>query len=314
MNEKGKFIACIDLELAWGYNKELLTDGPRIKNRLGNMYRVRDTVDKLLTFLKNHNFPIVWAVVGHLFLDRCRGHPQLPKPFLEEPLKDWYYYDPCTDLETDPLWYGRDIVEKICNDEIPHEIASHSFGHIDLSTKECTFEVAKADVEESLRVMRGLGIRPTSFVFPYDNVSYLDILYQKGFKAYRGPIPDVAEGLSKRGPLYRFVKKVVPKTPHVVNVEFTEGLLNIPGCLFFKPLGLQSVKNVYSSTIEGIQKSVHQGKIFQIYTHGHNLAENRNLFKAFQSTLKYVDELRRRGSVEVYTMQTLTHKIFKKLA
>jgi peptidoglycan/xylan/chitin deacetylase (PgdA/CDA1 family) len=313
MTKKGKFIACIDLELAWGYNKELLISGPKFKNRFQGIYGVRKTVDKLLIFLKNHNFPIVWAIVGHLFLDHCSGHSDMPQLFLKKLSKDWYYYDPCTDLRTDPLWYGRDIVEKIRDVETPHEVASHSFSHIDFSIKECTYKVAKAEIEKSISVMNNLGIEPTSFVFPYDQVSYLDILYKNGFKAFRGPIPDAVEVFKRRRPLYQLVKKVTPKIPPVVNVEFTDGLLNIPGCMFFKPLGLQSIQTIYNKALEGINRSVNQGKIFYIYIHGHNLSENRDLLIAFQSTIKYVDELRRRGLVEICTMKTLAEKVAKEL-
>jgi hypothetical protein len=54
-----------------------------------------------------------WAIVGHLFLDHCEKEDGIPHKDMPRFTDGWYSCDPCTGIHKDPLYYGRDIIEKI---------------------------------------------------------------------------------------------------------------------------------------------------------------------------------------------------------
>ena len=43
------------------------------------------------------------------------------------------WYDPGTDIRSDPLYYGRDLIEAIVGNKVEHEIGYHSFSHVRFS-------------------------------------------------------------------------------------------------------------------------------------------------------------------------------------
>lgn len=118
------FIISLDVELLCG----IINDPEsRSKKKHINLLNNDDTkgrgcIDVLLNILERHNIPATWAIVGHLFLDHCKKEDGIPHKDMPRFKPDWYSADPCTDLQKDPLYYGRDIVEKILSNRIEHEI------------------------------------------------------------------------------------------------------------------------------------------------------------------------------------------------
>ena len=138
----------MDTELIWGYVAYPADDAVRLmKNDDKN---VRGCIDILLNLFEKHNIPATWAVVGHLFLDHCECEDGIPHKDMPRFKDDWYSSDPCTDIQRDPLYYGRDIVEKILSSRIEHEIGYHSFSHVVFS--ECRREVAEAEIKEGIKL------------------------------------------------------------------------------------------------------------------------------------------------------------------
>jgi hypothetical protein len=70
---------------------------------------------------------------------------------------------------------------------VPHEIASHSFSHIDFSAQTSDRELVKSEMEACLAVMAPLGLKLRSLVYPYNNMghSYHDLLHNYGIIAVR---------------------------------------------------------------------------------------------------------------------------------
>jgi peptidoglycan/xylan/chitin deacetylase (PgdA/CDA1 family) len=179
---KPVFIISLDTELIWGYaaypSKEAVS---LMKN---DSKKVRGCIDILLNLFEKHNIPATWAIVGHLFLDHCECEDGMPHKDMPRFKKDWFSSDPCTDIKRDPLYYGRDIVEKILSNRIEHEIGYHSFSHVIFS--ECRREVAEAEIKEGIKLAKELGITLKSFVFPENKIGHIDVLKENGFKIYRG--------------------------------------------------------------------------------------------------------------------------------
>jgi hypothetical protein len=80
--DRGVFMVSVDLELAWGFNYELLV-GSKIAYKYLKIIkeRSRRNVKKLLELSEEYRIPFTWGIVGHLFLPSCsRGENCLPYP------------------------------------------------------------------------------------------------------------------------------------------------------------------------------------------------------------------------------------------
>ena len=78
---------------------------------------VRHRIYQLIEVLEKYNFKCTWAVISHLFLDKCNGH-------LDYPDGKWLRRDPRTDIHTNRLWYGQDIVKRLLRNPL-FEIGCH---------------------------------------------------------------------------------------------------------------------------------------------------------------------------------------------
>ena len=59
---------------------------------------------------------------------------------------DWYDLDPCGDMETNPTWYGADLVAAIRACRTKQEVGSHAFGHLIAGDPGCTAEAFRTDL------------------------------------------------------------------------------------------------------------------------------------------------------------------------
>jgi peptidoglycan/xylan/chitin deacetylase (PgdA/CDA1 family) len=71
---------------------------------------------------------------------------------------------------------------KIRGATVQHEIAVHTYGHIDASI--CSPRELRADVERCLEVL-GLKSAPKTFIFPWNREGNYDTIREMGFTTYR---------------------------------------------------------------------------------------------------------------------------------
>ena len=179
---KSIFIISLDTELLWGYGGYPSSEA--ISLMKNDDKKVRGCIDTLLSLFEKYNIPATWAVVGHLFLDHCKCEDGIPHKDMPRFKEDWYSADPYTDIRRDPLYYGKDIVEKILSNRIEHEIGYHSFSHVVFP--ECSREVAEAEIKKGVKLAKEFEITLKSFVFPENKIGHVEVLKKNGFKIYRG--------------------------------------------------------------------------------------------------------------------------------
>lgn len=175
----GRVTLSIELELAWGMHRKGTYDGYLSDDRRHEtafLRRLLDRCDEL-------GVPLTFNVVGHLFLDSCDGAHRSPHP---DP--DWYDADPGTDVSRDPLFYAPDLIEDVCAADVDHEVATHTFSHVNCD------EVPEAVVEWELEVARkeheSFGCNaPTSFVAPRHRQCSRTVLSRTGIETIRVPDP-----------------------------------------------------------------------------------------------------------------------------
>jgi len=295
--DKGIFMVSIDLELAWGFNYELLKSSSIAEKYLRIIKeRSRKNVKKLLELSEEFQIPFTWGIVGHLFLSSCTcgenglAHPDMPRPALDVN-KDWYSNDPCSNFFDEPLWYGIDIVKQILECKVEHEIACHSFSHIDFS--KCSRKVTLAEIIECKKVMKDYGIKTKSFIFPKNRIGHLDILKQEGFKAFRYKIVSSYSVL----PVNWFQEMIFPAVGEFV---VRDNLLGVPSSLLF-----QSSHNLDALRREivarrGINRAINEKKIFHMTMHDY--LESDYLLNAFSKTLSYAVNMKNKGKLDIMTM------------
>lgn len=191
----GKLLISADFEMAWAF---------RFSKNLSNMANEqglleRSNIPLLIRQLENYNIPITWAIVGHLYLDKCLrmndvAHPEMIKPahFKNRNWQfsqgDWYNHDPCTNYIQDPAWYAPDLIKFILDSTVRHEIGCHTFSHIDFTYSNCTPELAESEINACIKLAAQNNLTLRSMVFPGGTAGNFEILANKGFICYRKPM------------------------------------------------------------------------------------------------------------------------------
>lgn len=318
---KGTFLLSVDVELAWG----LVVRGEITEKHLKPVRGVREIIDPLLKIIGDYKIPVSWAIVGHLFLDQCecrgRPHPEMPRPDYSWFRGDWYKYDPCSNLESDPLWYGKDVVEKIIDfankSSAEQDVCCHSFSHPIFGFSGCSEKLAEAEIDKSLEVMKKSEIIPKVFVFPLGSVGHLNVLKKKGFVVFRGGIPELVQRYANFGnPVEKFFRRYFSfgleflsyflflSPPVVVPRQVLHGLWEVPGSMGFNKKRKVPMSLVVSKAKRGIERAIKEKRCFHLFTHLHNFgADSAALLREFEKILAFADEKRREGKLNLTTMK-----------
>ena len=301
------FIMSLDTELLWGYAG--YPSNEVISLMKSDAKKVRGCIDILLNLFQKHNIPATWAVVGHLFLDHCDCEDGVPHKDMPRFKEDWYSSDPCTDIKRDPLYYGKDIVEKILSSRIEHEIGYHSFSHVVFS--ECSQEVAEAEIKKGVKLAEEFGITFKSFVFPENKIGHVDILKKYGFKIYRG---------------YNLAGKSVGKSLPVRTINFAQSKIvpflvepipKLGGGIWELPSSMTLPDPSFRFTLAlraglGVRKAIKENKILHVFLHPHSLLMYPSLKDDLDKFLGIVAKKRDEERIEVMTMGELASHLKSK--
>lgn len=317
MVSQGVFTISIDVELAWG-----VFDLPDVAGFLPAIGQTRVIVKELLTLFRRHGISATWAVVGHLFLDRCERqdgtiHPEITRPNHAWFPYDWFRDDPGTDCDAAPLWYGLDLVRAVREATPLQEIGLHSFCHMIYGDPGCSREAADSDLREARRVTEGMGIAPVSFVFPRDLPGYLDLLAAHGFLCYRDQPSWWFRNLPGRRLIQagHLLDDFLGLPSPTVRPRLEDcGLVNIPGSMLFRHArGIRRIIPAMSRVRKaraGIQRAIARGEIFHLHFHPWNFGWSRGtLMAAFSRILKIAVAERDAGRLEILSMGEVARRV-----
>jgi peptidoglycan/xylan/chitin deacetylase (PgdA/CDA1 family) len=304
------FLLTFDTELMWGSFDRLSEE--RFVARYPD---IRGTIEAILDELDRYDIPATWAVVGHLFLDRCeRGpdgfaHPELARATRSTSAEDRLRVDPCTDHRSAPQWYGPDIVDAILGARTHHEIGSHSFSHPIFDDPSVTAEVAAAELSACARVARDRGIELRSFVFPRNHEGHHEVLRDHGFIAFRSLDPTWYRRVPRTmARLAHLADQAVGATPVVSQPsERVPGLWEIPGSmLLLHRVGARKLVPMSARVDKakrGVRAAIAQSAGFHLWTHPMNLASDRPaMLGGLRAILRDVADLREEGRINIATM------------
>jgi len=321
MFDQGVFTISLDFELLWGSfdsgkHRKFID---HFEHDGGAFAATRAIVDRLLELFHKYDVRVTWATLGHLFLDHCETidgikHPDMPRPQHSWFPGDWYAHDPCKDYRAEPLWYGRDLVEKILAAEPRHEIGSHSFSHVIFSDRGCTAEVAEAEISKCVELARPFNLKLESFVFPRNQLGHLDLLPKYGFRIARGSAPLW---------FFRFSNRTLRRAAHMVDdlfairpvcgvpQEFKPGFWIAPVSMFLQsmdgPRRLIPIRSRIRKGIKGIERAVAEKSVFHLSFHPtENLCfSTERMFFALEKIVAHAARRRDEGSLRVMTMSEM---------
>ncbi|MFW6104951.1 MAG: polysaccharide deacetylase family protein [Chloroflexota bacterium] len=300
---KAVFVFSLDLELLWGF---IVSQNPVSSLLQSNLERTRGTIDLLLKLFERYDIKATWATVGHFFLDPGEDSgivsDQLPQ--FREGWLDWNRYQ---GLRDNPLYWGKDIVEKIMANSVDHEIGLHGFFHMPFT--ECSREVAQAELELGVRAASRLGIKPTSFVFPQNKIAHIDLLKENGIEIHRGKnLRWWNTGIWP--PVRKFdsgVHKVIAASTYPA---YRDGVWELPGSTYFcdpqMPFSLPWRARL------GLHRAIRDKKVFHIWLHPWSLLLYDRLAKDLEEFLALVARKRDEGKIEVMAMGELATMLNQK--
>jgi peptidoglycan/xylan/chitin deacetylase (PgdA/CDA1 family) len=252
----------------------------------------------LLSLFEQHDVPTTWAVVGHLFLDACDGlHHDLYKE-----QQSWHSYDPGSDIRSDPLYYGRDLIEAIMSNKVEHEIGYHSFSHVRFSA--CTEAVAEAEIVGGMKLAKEFGIRLRSFVFPENDVNHLNILKKYDFAIFRGR--NCRRNVEQDFLVRRLNAAIDKITLSSAVPVWRDGLWETNANFSFDGLRQQFALNF--RTVSGFERAITSRNVYHLSFHPYDVLLRPELLKYLDKLLARAAAKRDRGVIKIMTMSSLaTH-------
>lgn len=308
MFDKGIFTVSIDLEIAWG-----ICDKPLQQENIHALEKERDIIKRLLSLFEKYDLRATWGVVGHLLLNQAtwengKPHPHFPRPVVNNEEQDWFFQLP--QEGSNPLWYGRDVLEWLRQASPEQEIGSHSFCHLPYDEKITNREAISADLA-TVAALHGTDNLPfASFIFPRNVVGFRDLLYKTGMRVYRGktsqwydvlPVNAVRRMLN----LLYFIMAVTP--PTVLPKVDEHGLVDVPdSMLLFGRNGwrkLVSTTSLKKMGILGLQLAARRKRIFHFWFHPSNFAyQTEEQFDVLETIIQEAKRLRNENKLIVKTM------------
>lgn len=184
-----------DFELAWAWRfSKNQTDVLRYAEDAGLIER--ENIPLIVDLCDKFNVPVTWATVGHLFLESCSREHNIPHPEIKRlrnfenkywkfDSNDWFDSDPCSDFRKSPAWYCPDLIELILNSKVKHEVACHTFSHIDCSDEICPPEVLESELNACKLIAESHNITLRSFVHPAHTIGNLQTIKNFGYTNFR---------------------------------------------------------------------------------------------------------------------------------
>jgi len=188
-----------------------------------------------------------------------------------------------------------------------HEIAWHGGTHIPLIETCCTSNLFDLDLDLSKNIFSAYGYRPTSIVFPRNQIGFLDNLHENSFLAYRDSNP--RDQLTK---LYGYLGEFnmyQPTLPTKHNYYPQGPMLSIPSGYFLNwPRGYRALVPI-STTISRWKKlilsTVKKGGALHMWFHPHNLITAPEMNVTFLEIMNFLGTQIKNGSIKNLTMDEI---------
>ncbi|WP_254861843.1 polysaccharide deacetylase family protein [Halovivax gelatinilyticus] len=149
----GTVTISIEVELGWGLahwgKLDKLSEDRREETRY---------LTHLLERCDDHDVPITFDVVAHLFHDSCDGQHDGPHEH------GWWDVDPGTSVVEDPEFYAPDMIESIRSSLTDHELCTHTYSHVECDDVDP--EVVEWELDRADEIHRRHGVAESESIVP----------------------------------------------------------------------------------------------------------------------------------------------------
>ena len=309
------FMISFDCEGKWGLadNIDEIHDSAITNENLNIVYQ------RLIKILNRYEIKGTFAFVGAFTMSIAEYHAH----------KDWFL-DVCIDGKawnqifkqhaSNKLFDGWLNPEafKIVESESTHEIAAHGFSHLLLSES----IIERSDFIEEMRLLKQVsaftGRELKTFIYPRNQIGYIDELQKAGFLGYREAY--MSHFLSNN-PMGQFVKRLERLATEfnvfakAQNHSHADRLVAIPSGRFLNwRSGLRN-KIPRSLTIKRwnhiINEAIHNNKVVHLYTHPHNFITGDHMFELLEAILKLISEAKNNKEINNLTQEEYVELILK---
>ena len=307
-------VISLDFEMFWG-----VTDSKTIENYGANIEGEWQSVPGILKLFKKYDIHATWATVGMLMCkdyEQWRGLRPTVMPTYDRESQSAYS---AAELARNfpKLFFARPLVEQILTTD-GQELACHTYSHFYCGEAGATPEQFAADIKCAQIIFNEYGVKPTSLVFPRNQMSdeYLNQLSGIGFTAYRGNEEHwlYRDGHRVSGSSFKRLARAgdayFPLTGNHISMLPdkipADQLMNIPASSFLRPSsGHPVIDKLLSHRIEGgMLEAAKANGVFHLWWHPHNFGQNTEAnLKNLEQLLKYYCLLN-----QVYGMRSLSMK------
>ncbi|RPF74847.1 MAG: glycosyltransferase [Rickettsiales bacterium TMED289] len=295
----GRCIISFDCESKWGMadNLSFLHEEKLTEDNLILIYK------DLIIILDSYNFPATFAFVGALtmspkyFLDNW--YDQLKSsPSHAKWLKKFFQ-----DVDNKNLtgWFCPELLNIVSRSSMSHEICSHGFTH--LAWKSATPESLEIEARGIEDWSQQNNIKPTSFIFPRNQVGNRAFLNKINVKGYR----DQPKYLSSSSIIPR-IKALISEFniyPNSQHHNFYKNFIAIPGGFFLNwRSGLRKLIPITYSVMRFKNALNHAAKnngTINLWSHPHNFITGRKQFIFFKKCMIALKEKVDSGDINVLT-------------
>lgn len=302
MTETGVFTLSLDTELAWGsFDKDGVS-------KYGEAYRETPrVVERTCELFDEYNVTATWAFVTHLFTD-CDGHEtDGGAAAYDSGRRSWLARAPCSTGVQQSLWYAPEMLATVRDCKTTQDIGLHGFSHLVFGDHSRV--AAKAELTAAVTAAREVGVDPSSFVYPRNEIAHTDLLARHGINVFRGRDARWYEHMpfaKIRKPL-RFVDEVTVRPPSAVTPSERDGVVCLPGSQIFRPRhgpwAWTPAESQAQRARKGMDRAVETGGVFHLWWHPFNLAGDVDSHLAMlEDILAYMDSLRADDELEIMSM------------
>ena len=300
----GTVVLSIEAELGWGYHDLAAPPMDRIESG-------RERWRTLLELLDTYRIPATWAVVGHLFLQRCdRAHPTHPVD------EEWFTRERNDWADRPDLRFAPGLIREIDDADASHDIGCHSYTHVDFGNEATTTQLARAELVASLEAAESSPVPAamTSVVFPHNSLGHRDVLAEWGFTCYRGVGPN---GEPPPTSALRTIGNATVGTPPLVEPTIDEfGLVNVPASIHLYGLSGSArrvcerlwVDPVVAVVCRGVDAAANGDGVFHIWLRPNDLLTDADV-ERLRTVLAYVARRRELSGLSVRTMRAVSQRV-----
>ena len=273
--KNGTLVISLDLEMRWG----ILESYSELSSYRPNILGVEKSVFSILKVFEKYNIHATWATVGALlcknleeFEEYC---PSVRPKFHNMEFSSYSYLDEV--MKEKDQFFNDSIIDRIVSNP-NQELACHTFSHLFTQEKGVTDQDFDSDLNSFSEIYWDkLGGAPSSFVFPRNQINFLQILKKNNYEVYRGHNVEWFYNTNNRlAKLLRLYTLHFGSKRHgITEVFYNSGMVNIPGTIFLRPYDNTLLTAIRIRRIKKILKCAKaENKIVHLWWHPHNFGIN----------------------------------------